>query len=308
MKIGTKRKAATVGTIRVYTVNGRQHRVIKFREATGGRDWMAYARWWWLANRGPIPAGWIVLHKNGNSMDDRPENLTLGKPSDAAFLAEQNRPQAAKRWKAKMVAALTEANRYRGRVHRALGYNLRNWYAVNHTTKTIQNTPCHARHQVFATVGCPIQCLPNGRGAEAAALGWPKMEPAAAYVMTILAGVTEMDARELKARVAAMRRARGQKSADSRDALYRTVFPIRHLGFVSVRRRGGQPGLWSLTDAGRAARGPWTEVVPAKGSECIELERQGYRKHDAPESSRVSAREAVLRLARVMAGGEELSA
>lgn len=274
-----------IGTVRIYGRGRHAHRQIKFRASSGRRDWMAFARWWWLQNRGPIPAGWNVLHRNGNRLDDRPENLVLGRPSDAVFLAEQRRPKAALRAHASRVASLTEANRMRGRVLRAKGYIRLRWYPVDHATKTIHNIPVKSRYQVYAAVGQPVKCDGNGRGAEASALGWPRMEPAAAYVLTILAEVGKIDTRTLKARLRDMRKQRGQRSAESRDALYRTVLPIRHLGLLTVERRGGQPGIWAITEEGRAVRGPWTAIVPVRGRDCPELERQGYRKHDAPESS-----------------------
>ncbi len=39
--------------------------------------WKARCRVVWESIHGPIPAGYIVVHKNGDRLDDRPENLEL---------------------------------------------------------------------------------------------------------------------------------------------------------------------------------------------------------------------------------------
>lgn len=48
---------------------------IKFRE--GLRAWYSLARWTWQTERGPIPKGMLIRHRNGDQHDTRIENLEL---------------------------------------------------------------------------------------------------------------------------------------------------------------------------------------------------------------------------------------
>ena len=43
----------------------------------GSKSTTSYARWWWLQNRGPIPPGWEVHHKDGDQSNDDPDNYVL---------------------------------------------------------------------------------------------------------------------------------------------------------------------------------------------------------------------------------------
>jgi len=68
-----------VGTVRIRKHSKRvRARMIKIRDdGPKGRRWITWARWWWLNNRGPIPPGMRVTHRDGDSLNDDPDNLVL---------------------------------------------------------------------------------------------------------------------------------------------------------------------------------------------------------------------------------------
>lgn len=53
-------------------------RFIKVREdGPTGQRWIPYARYLWEKDHGPIPKGWFVVHRDGDSMNDDIHNLIL---------------------------------------------------------------------------------------------------------------------------------------------------------------------------------------------------------------------------------------
>lgn len=47
------------------------------------RPFVEYARWLWHRDRGPVPAGWVLVHLDGCSMNDAIENLAPMSRADA---------------------------------------------------------------------------------------------------------------------------------------------------------------------------------------------------------------------------------
>jgi hypothetical protein len=71
------RRWRPVGTISVHRdKSGAPCRMIKVRDGDppAGR-WIPYARWLWERDHGPVPPGHRVMHRNLQTLDDRPENL-----------------------------------------------------------------------------------------------------------------------------------------------------------------------------------------------------------------------------------------
>lgn len=58
-----------------FSSGGRAYGV--YRDEHGKRCQVYRYRWLWTQARGPIPAGMVIHHLNGDSLDDRLENLTL---------------------------------------------------------------------------------------------------------------------------------------------------------------------------------------------------------------------------------------
>lgn len=293
------------GTIRVRTVRGRKFRAIKYTGTDGVGRWMTYARWWWLTNKGPIPRGFHVLHMNGKSMDDRPENYDVGNPSDAQLLAYERNPEKGRRRQVKANLATVARNRDTSAVRRATGYLKSSYYPVDHTTKTIHNRPQRYRWQVWDAMGLMVLHNKNGKGADSSALGWPGLPVQEAIILSILAGGPLL-ADELARRANLARTLRGMSPTRKRKTMVGVRARLRRVGLVTVQRRGRNPGLWSITDAALVSRWKWTPIVPMRGDACRVLEQAGYRKDDAPKSSRVDARDAMVLLARAISGTEHV--
>jgi hypothetical protein len=89
-------------------------RLIKVRdEGKKSRQWIPYARHLWQQAHGPVPPGRFVVHANGDSMDDRLENLILLDRREH-MLRLYSRPQVIARCR----AAAAKATRGRHRMCR----------------------------------------------------------------------------------------------------------------------------------------------------------------------------------------------
>lgn len=111
------RRYCPVGTIRVRT-NGkcRPARWIKVDDRMGSRDnWKFYATVLWERAHGPVPKGWCVIHVDGRSMNDEPENL------ECVTFAERIRRTLAlsPKAEARRVAGVRKARHRRAEVDRA---------------------------------------------------------------------------------------------------------------------------------------------------------------------------------------------
>lgn len=129
-----------------------------------GRRWINYARWWWLTNKGPIPAGKLVLHKDGDVLNDDPSNFVLGGPAEKLLIAHSD-----KKWSreqhARAASACAESNRRRGRAFRAKRFVKHTWYPVVDEMGVILNLPFRKRKRVLASFGIDVSRYPaNGHG------------------------------------------------------------------------------------------------------------------------------------------------
>lgn len=166
---GILKRALPLGaiTLRSDRVNGRRQlvRYVKVRmDGPPASRWMLYARWWWERNKGPVPAGKLVLHMNGKELDDRPENLALGTPGDKVALAHMRDPEWSKEQHRRCGAATAEHNRFAGKLHR-LRYVLPGyWYPVWDREGVIFNSPFRRRTGLlrFFFVDCSEYPM-NGR-------------------------------------------------------------------------------------------------------------------------------------------------
>lgn len=70
--------------------HGRRRRWIKVRDDGRIQDrWIPYARWLWMRANGTIPAGYNIVHLDGDTLGDRLDNLAL--MTDAERMAHQRR-------------------------------------------------------------------------------------------------------------------------------------------------------------------------------------------------------------------------
>lgn len=71
------RKYRPVGTVTIRTErDGQKTRYIKVRDdGSPARRFVSFASWLWEQKYGPVPAGSVVVHADGNSLGDRLDNM-----------------------------------------------------------------------------------------------------------------------------------------------------------------------------------------------------------------------------------------
>lgn len=144
----------------------RYARFIKVR-GDGPKDkrWKPYARWWWEKNRGPVPEGRLVLHKDGDDLNDAPGNLILGTPGMKLVLAHRRDPAWSREQHRRAAAGCADFNRRQGRINRAKNFLAKYWYPVVDELGVILNVPFRRRKRLLACFGHDVSRYPvNGVG------------------------------------------------------------------------------------------------------------------------------------------------
>lgn len=162
-----------IGTIviRQRAKNGRRHlaRYVKVLD-TGppSRRWMLFSRWWWENNRGPIQAGHIVIHKDGDELNDKPGNLILATPGMKLKLAHVRDPAMSAVNREMASAATAEYNRVAGKLHRLRVMLKGYWYPVLDSNGVVFNVPFRRRKTLLAWFGADMSLYPaNGQASRA---------------------------------------------------------------------------------------------------------------------------------------------
>jgi len=154
--------------IRCEIANGRRRytRYIKVNlKGPEQNRWMQYSRWWWEKNRGPIPKGMLVLRKDGQTLNDSPDNLILGTPGMKLVLAHQRDKTWSKEQHARAAAGTAKDNRLRGYKNRFWNFLQGYWYPVVDSLSVILNVPFRRRKRLIASFGGEISGYPkNGHG------------------------------------------------------------------------------------------------------------------------------------------------
>jgi len=84
--------------IRTDTRTGNKYRFIKVKGLKDGQHkWIPYAHYIWQQEKGEIPAGGIIAHENGDTLDDRIENLILTNRAGNIALMKRNNPNHRKK-------------------------------------------------------------------------------------------------------------------------------------------------------------------------------------------------------------------
>lgn len=167
---GCRKDPLPIGTVVVRQVtNGAKRnlsRYIKVREdGPKGRRWILYSRYWWEKNRGAIPSGKIVVHLDGDTMNDDPENLALGTTGTNLVLAHKRDAKWSAQQHKRAAKGTGECNRQKGRINRARNYLKNYWYPVVDEMTVVLNVPFRKRKRLLACFGVDVSRLPsNGRG------------------------------------------------------------------------------------------------------------------------------------------------
>lgn len=294
-----------VGTIRVRREKTCPVRFIKVTDKGPPQgQWMRYARWWWLQNKGPIPAGKMVIHVDGDSLNDDPKNLILGTASDKMYLSHKNDPEMSARNRIACSAATAEHNRLRSRVRRTLGWLPTRWYGVDHVNRCIHNQPSKVRAGVWRQLGFDFYIALNGRGVDSLVLGFASMPLLQALILHVLIEAGEgITTDTLIERVEGHRQDRYLERLQAKGPVYSALSALRTAGLICSRQMGKAPGLHRATSLAVDIRTRWTVIVPRRGSELSDEKYADYTKLD-PElgaRSRVATRDSLNMLARAIA-------
>jgi hypothetical protein len=163
---GISKTTLPLFTVVIWKDGGRESRFIKIRmDGEPGRRWMPFARWWWEKNKGPVPAGHLVLHKDGDLLNDEPGNLMTGTPGMKLKLAHERDPEWSRDQHGRAAAGCAEKNRRRGRSHRFCNFLKKYWYPAVDSIGVILNVPFRRRKRVLACFGVDVSRYPrNGHG------------------------------------------------------------------------------------------------------------------------------------------------
>lgn len=167
---GIPKTKLPIGTIVIRSdqVNGRQleYRLVKVKmDGPSSYRFVSYARWWWEKNKGLVPKGQLVLHADGDLMNDDPSNFILG-TSGMKLVIAHRKSKAWSKWQHEKAAKATaEDNRRRGRINRSQNFIPRSWYPVLDDLGIIINVPFRRRKRVLSAFGANVSGYPrNGHG------------------------------------------------------------------------------------------------------------------------------------------------
>jgi hypothetical protein len=152
--------------IRVRSRRGLRARYVKVRnDGPPGRRWILYSRWWWEKNKGPVPKGKLVIHQDGDSLNDDPKNFMLGTPGTKLVIAHTRDPKWSKEQHRRAADACGKLNRDRARINRATNFLKEYWYPVVDGMSVIFNIPFRKRKRLLEAFGADVTRYPlNGHG------------------------------------------------------------------------------------------------------------------------------------------------
>jgi len=255
----------SIGTVRIRK-NGRVRvRMIKVRD-TGpiSNRWINYARHWWLTNRGPIPEGKRVVHRDGNHLNDDPSNYVLASAGDVVYLAREWDPTLFDRNRQQVAAALAAHNRLRSRVTRSMRYLPDRWYAVAVEDAFVVNEPFRKRVGILRKYTGFDGEVPNGKIA-AAWLGWPQVSGLGACMLAVLAGRPATFG-DVHGGVNRLRELHGWGGPVLEGTIYSAAVELKRRRYLEVVRvPGRRTREYRATAIAIQDRGPECFYVAAKG-------------------------------------------
>lgn len=148
-----------VGSVRVRRArrsNGQPYEVRFIKVAFKGPSrWKRYATHLWETTHGPVPDGHMVVHLDGDSLNDDLDNLAVLSPGEV--ITWRHRVDQAmsrnNRRGDKRLDAVRTFNREIAAVRRQREWLPRYWYAVDHQRRVVFNTPYKSRRRLLADWG-----------------------------------------------------------------------------------------------------------------------------------------------------------
>jgi hypothetical protein len=293
------RRKFNVGDTATFNVKGHMRQYTKVAERTGHfrSDWRPTSELVWEQHYGAIPDGKKLYHVNGNTTDDRIENLAAGTIADIVLNWRQRKPDNWQVSKAKSLRACSRALRAKEIARKVLGFMPEMFYPVDHTKHEILNVPCHDKIDVYEAVGFDREEMAagmpkyhRGRRAAAAALGWPGMSVAEACVLVVMEGRGWCHHGDVLDKVRKVEMVRTGSWPGSVHALRKVFDKARQRGYLE-RRRNGKHVEWRLPPHLASQRRSWTNVVPMQGKHAARL---FYRRVDPRFGDVTNPTESVL--------------
>lgn len=166
------KRSQPVGTITIRrrkqgrSVRTHWSRFIKVRlDGAPKQRWLLFARWWWTKNRGPIPGGQVVYHKDGDEMNDTPENLAVGTFGQKFVAAHARDPEMSRANRSVIAGKMSARNRMQARINRTKVFTKDYWYPVIDELSLILNVAYRSRKRLLAGFGADVSRYPaNGYG------------------------------------------------------------------------------------------------------------------------------------------------
>jgi hypothetical protein len=258
-----------LGTVRLRRQNSGKPVAFVKVAATGDQrlDWRPRARIVWDAVRPPPGPGECVYHVNGDTTDDRLENLAVGTSADRIATWHVMDPKRSAAQLARAHAAAGRRNRERARVLRATRIRPSYWYATFPERELVLGwgEPTLAR-LLWRYRVCGLDETQRKNGARlAGVLGWPEEgQVAASALAALLATGRPMTGREIIVH-ANWIRARYLMEPLNADSLWTALVGPRRRGLLVSTRHGQHGSTYALTAKGVAAgRAPW-RFVPMRG-------------------------------------------
>jgi hypothetical protein len=280
-----KRRKFKIGDTTTFNVKGHPRQYTKVAERTGHfrKDWRPTSELVWEQHHGSIPHGKKLYHVNGDTTDDRIENLAAGTISDIVLNWRQRRPSVWRAAKFKALWACARALKAKEIGRKVLGIMPEMFYPVDHTKREILNIPCHDKIDVYEAIGFDREAMAagmpkfhRGRRAAAMALGWPGMSVAEACVLVAMEGRDWCHHGDVLGEVRKIERPRTGTGPGSTHALRKVFEKVYRRGLLE-RRRNGKHVEWRPTPCLASKRSTWTNVVPVQGKVA---ERLYYRRVD----------------------------
>jgi hypothetical protein len=163
-------QAKPIGTVTVW--RGQRHIKVSHHGRKRQR-WRPVARHWWEQNVGPVPVGHQVYHRDGDPLNDSPENLVLAREDRLRVILAANR-KSQHRQRVRHSTAIRKANSDRARVYNAV-LRPQAWYIVLPQSKAILWVPCRRRteaKELFPPVAIADLCAKDE-----AILNWRDLRP-----------------------------------------------------------------------------------------------------------------------------------
>jgi len=271
-------RTAPLGAIRIRRDRKQVHyRAIKVRlDGPSHVRWMRLARYWWLTHRGPVPDGMRVIHADGDTLNDNPENYRLATADDVLCLARTWDADVDRRAAEAHAEAAAAHNRERSRVIRAVRYLPRHWYAVRLDFGLVLNEPETTRVQLYRRLAGVDDV--DGRRLIPYWLGWPGVGAAEACILAVLVDGRERSIDEILQDVTAFRQRNGWETERLlRVSIIKMLYRLRCDGFVVSSGPRCKGRVHAILPAALEARRPFLVCTAMRGkrlaAECRAFEK-----------------------------------